>query len=110
MLDSDGDGYPDRALRTCSTDDQQMYCSADTCPFAPNPDQADTSPCVGDETLGVHFNILFIVVSITLSHVADCPEETDEVWNIMWPFTPAGVPVTVSCGVDFIGTVNKTTV
>ena len=57
VLDSDGDGYPDRALRTCSTDDQQMYCSADTCPFAPNPDQTDTSPCVGDETLGVHFNI-----------------------------------------------------
>ena len=50
VLDSDGDGYPDRALRTCSTDDQQIYCSADTCPFAPNPDQADTSPCVGDET------------------------------------------------------------
>ena len=54
VLDSDGDGYPDRALRTCSTGDQQMYCSADTCPFAPNPDQTDTSPCVGDDETGVH--------------------------------------------------------
>ena len=49
-------------------------------------------------------------VSITLNHIADCPEEVDDVWNILWPFTPAGNPVTVSCGVDFIGTVNKTTV
>jgi hypothetical protein len=87
VLDSDGDGYPDRALKTCSTGDQQTYCSEDTCPFAPNHDQSDTSPCVGDET--------------------DCPEEVDEDWNIQWPFTPAGVTVTVSCGVDFVGNATR---
>ena len=50
VLDSDGDGYPNLALRTCSETDSFIYCSADTCPFARNPDQTDVSPCKGDET------------------------------------------------------------
>ena len=67
MLDSDGDGYPDRALKTCSTGDQQTYCSEDTCPFAPNHDQSDTSPCEEDETgiillclSGLRFGIMYL--------------------------------------------------
>ena len=47
VLDSDADIYPDQALRTCTDTDTLTYCSADTCPDAPNPDQADTSPCIG---------------------------------------------------------------
>ena len=39
-------------------------------------------------------SVLFIAV------ITVCPEEVDEDW---WPFTPAGVTVTVSCGVDFVG-------
>ena len=35
--------------------------------------------------------------------IAGCPEEVDQVWNILWPFTPPGVTVNVSCGVDFVG-------
>ena len=50
VLDSDGDGYPNLALRTCSETDSFIYCSADTCPFARNTDQTDFSPCMGDET------------------------------------------------------------
>ena len=49
-LDSDGDNYPDRALSTCTGSDMAIYCSADTCPYALNPNQDDVSPCVGDET------------------------------------------------------------
>ena len=40
---------------------------------------------------------------LCISVITDCPEEVDEDWNIQWPFTPAGVTVTVSCGVDFVG-------
>ena len=50
VLDSDGDGYPDQALRNCSTHDHSTYCSTDTCPFAPNHNQDDRTPCIGDET------------------------------------------------------------
>ena len=48
VLDTDADGYPDLALSTCTDEDSAMYCSADTCRYAPNSDQTDTSPCVGD--------------------------------------------------------------
>ena len=40
---------------------------------------------------------------IILAIATDCAEEVDGVWNILWPFTAAGVTVTVSCGVDFVG-------
>ena len=48
VLDTDADGYPDFALSTCTDEDSAMYCSADTCRYAPNSDQTDISPCVGD--------------------------------------------------------------
>ena len=32
------------------------------------------------------------------SHFFLRPEDRDENWNILWPFTPAGVTATVSCG------------
>ena len=38
-------------------------------------------------------------------YLADCPAGLDEVWNIQWPYAPAGSTVTVSCGVDFVGAV-----
>ena len=34
---------------------------------------------------------------------SDCPENTDDVWQIQWPYAPPGTTVTVLCGVDFIG-------
>ena len=34
---------------------------------------------------------------------SDCPENTDDVWQIQWPYAPPGTTVTVPCGVDFIG-------
>ena len=36
-------------------------------------------------------------------NLKDCPANVDEVWNIQWPFAPAGTTVTVPCGVDFVG-------
>ena len=99
VLDSDGDGYPDQALRNCSTDDQSTYCSTDTCPFAPNHNQDDRTPCIGDKTgkWPTHSQYLHFDFS------TDCPAEVDEVWSIRWPFAPISSTVTVSCGVNFIG-------
>ena len=46
-----------------------------------------------------------IVCEQSLTHCcADCPEDVDSVWNILWPFTPPGDTVSISCGVDFLGT------
>ena len=53
VLDSDGDGYPDQALETCTEADTQTYCSADTCHNAPNIDQRDTTPCNGSLRTGI---------------------------------------------------------
>ena len=52
-----------------------------------------------------HWIFQLLVAFFTVAHqtVLDCAEETDAVWNIMWPFTPGGDTVTVSCGVDFVG-------
>ena len=50
VLDSDADSYPDLKLKTCGDTDTETYCSADTCPNAPNPVQTDTTPCMGDNT------------------------------------------------------------
>lgn len=52
VLDSDGDGYPALALRTCSDEDTEMYCMVDTCPTAPNTNQSDTSFCSGTAQTG----------------------------------------------------------
>ena len=38
------------------------------------------------------------------SVVASCEAEIDEVWQIVWPFTPTNEVATVPCGADFIGT------
>lgn len=48
VLDTDADGYPDQALSSCSDEDSAIYCSKDTCPYAPNPDQSNIDPCIGD--------------------------------------------------------------
>ena len=58
VLDSDGDSYPALALRTCSDGDTETYCTQDTCPTAPNPDQSDTSPCSGTAQTGT-WNMYF---------------------------------------------------
>ena len=50
VLDTDADGYPDKKLRTCADTDTHTYCSADTCPYAPNYDQDDITPCIGTIT------------------------------------------------------------
>lgn len=50
VLDSDADNYPDLALRTCKDTETHTYCSTDTCPNAPNPDQTDITPCRGNIT------------------------------------------------------------
>ena len=47
VLDSDGDSYPDKMLRTCSDTDTFTYCNTDTCTYAPNNDQNDITPCRG---------------------------------------------------------------
>ena len=58
VLDSDADSYPDLKLKTCEDTDTETYCSADTCPNAPNPDQSDTTPCIGDATGNNTFTLL----------------------------------------------------
>ena len=46
---------------------------------------------------------------VNTQKLTDCPANVDEVWNIQWPFVPAGTSVTVSCGVDFVGMANNNT-
>ena len=60
VLDSDGDSYPNLALRTCSDGDTETYCMVDTCPTAPNPDQSDTSPCSGTAQTGTWTYVLCV--------------------------------------------------
>ena len=68
VLDSDSDGYPDFALRTCSENDEEIYCSTDSCRYAPNTDQSDTSQCEEEETgmieLYVHIIMLCHIVCV----------------------------------------------
>ena len=68
VLDSDGDLYPDLALRTCSSSDEATYCSMDTCPFAPNPIQEDKTPCEGDET-GIYTKLHYICTHTDTIHI-----------------------------------------
>ena len=60
VLDSDADSYPDMKLKTCGDTDTETYCSADTCPNAPNPDQSDTAPCIGDVTGDMFMYVSFL--------------------------------------------------
>ena len=48
-----------------------------------------------------------MTIVVTFALCVDCPEETDAVWGILWPFTTPGVTVIVSCGVDFVGVLNN---
>ena len=50
VLDSDDDGYPDYALEICTPTDTAIYCSEDTCRYAHNNNQEDTSACTPDVT------------------------------------------------------------
>jgi hypothetical protein len=88
VLDSDGDSYPDKALRLFPCADTFTYCSADTCPKDFNANQEDTSPCIS-------------------TSMADCPAEVDELWSIQWPFTPPQTLTIVTCGVDFVGNATR---
>ena len=73
VLDSDGDGYPDQALETCTEADTQTYCSADTCRNAPNIDQRNTRPCNGSLMTGIKDHVLLHLHRIILACLLTIP-------------------------------------
>ena len=60
------------------------------------------SPCIGSDT-GKLCKIRLFENNVHIT--VGCTREVDEVWNILWPFSPVGTRVNLSCGVNFIGTV-----
>ena len=58
-LDSDGDQFPEVAVRTCSVSERQQnlsYCRADSCPTVFNLPQSNTAPCTNTTSEGTSDN------------------------------------------------------
>eukprot|EP00731_Ephydatia_muelleri_P004665 Em0002g841a len=70
-VDSDGDGYPDQALDSCTNGSNSTYCTKDVCPQVYNPRQ-NSSDCQ------------------SIPGYIGCAYGQDSLWSVFWGNTPYG--------------------